>query len=72
MTDALSEKSSVISKSKGHIVDEDYWEVEKVVAQRYCNRRMEYLIRWKGCSSKDDTWEPDENLCDSASEFFIS
>eukprot|EP00804_Cyclotella_cryptica_P029472 CCRYP_011281-RE/>CCRYP_011281-RE protein AED:0.21 eAED:0.21 QI:965/1/1/1/0.88/0.84/19/194/1883 len=67
-TDPLSGDSSVMRSRQGNIVDEDYWEVHKIMAQRFCNRRMEYLVRWKGCSSKDDTWEPAENLCDSAIE----
>jgi len=52
--------------------DEDVWEVEKLVDYRKKNKNRkedEYLIRWKGWSSDDDTWEPrshinDQNLID--------
>lgn len=26
------------------------------------NGKREFLIRWKGYSAKDDTWEPEEHL----------
>ncbi len=71
-TDPLSDESSVISTAEGNIVEEDYWEVERIVDQRFCNGRTQYLVRWKGCSSNDDTWEPVEHLCDSACELFSS
>lgn len=43
-----------------------YHEVDKIVGHRvertgrHLNR--DFLIRWKGCDSEDDTWEPEENL----------
>ena len=46
-----------------------FWEVESVVGCRTYRGRVEYRIRWKGCSEDDDTWEQSANLCDSASEF---
>lgn len=46
-----------------------FWEVEKVIGRRIRRGRAEYLIRWKGCSENDNTWEPAANLCDTASEY---
>ncbi|KAL7539249.1 hypothetical protein ACHAXR_009124 [Thalassiosira sp. AJA248-18] len=45
-----------------------FWEVEAVVGRRIRRGRAEYLIRWKGCSEDDNTWEPAANLCDTAME----
>ena len=43
-----------------------FWEVAAVIGKRIRRNRVEYLIRWKGCSEDDNTWEPAGNLCDSA------
>jgi len=45
-----------------------FWEVESVIGRRIKRGRVEYLIRWKGCSEDDNTWEPTANLCDTAME----
>jgi len=45
-----------------------FWEVAAVLGRRIRRNRVEYLIRWKGCSEEDNTWEPAANLCDSAME----
>lgn len=51
------------------VAPEDFfWEVEDVIGRRIHRGRVEYLIRWKGCSEDDNTWEPAANLCDTASE----
>jgi hypothetical protein len=33
------------------------FEVEKIVDERFQNRRRQYLIKWKGYSHAEDTWE---------------
>jgi hypothetical protein len=42
------------------------YEVQEIVDSRWTRRgrgrRLEYLVNWKGYGSKDDTWEPEENL----------
>lgn len=39
------------------------YEVEKIIDVHFKrNGKRDYLVRWKGFSSKDDTWEPEEHL----------
>lgn len=43
--------------------DETEYEVEKIIEVHFKRNGMrDYLVRWKGFSSKDDTWEPEEHL----------
>src|SRR5712672_425362 len=46
------------------IEDEEEYEVETVVNHRHHGRRrqLQYLIKWKGYPSADNTWEPAENV----------
>ncbi|XP_051167747.1 uncharacterized protein LOC127285663 [Leptopilina boulardi] len=49
------------------------FEVEKIIEVHFKkNKSREFLIRWKGFSSSDDTWEPEENLnCPELIEKFM-
>ncbi|KAF7995468.1 hypothetical protein HCN44_006575 [Aphidius gifuensis] len=49
------------------------YEVEKILDVYFKkNKEKEFLIRWKGFSSKDDTWEPEKNLnCSKLIEAFM-
>lgn len=46
--------------------EESFWEVEKVVGRRMIKKKVQYLVRWKGFSEAENTWEPAEHLCDTA------
>lgn len=39
------------------------FEVERIIEVHFKkNGKREFLIRWKGFTATDDTWEPEENL----------
>lgn len=45
-----------------------FWEVDAVLDRRVKGREVQYLIKWKGLGRAKATWEPSDNLCDSALE----
>ncbi|GLH07058.1 Heterochromatin protein 1 [Gryllus bimaculatus] len=74
------EPSSPQPKKKQRVVEpvaeeggEKVYEVEKVVEVHFKkNGEREFLIRWKGFTTEDDTWEPEANLnCPELIEKFM-
>ena len=48
------------------IVDShEEFEVEQILDSRIRHRQLQYLVRWKGYSPADDTWEPATHLLNS-------
>ena len=56
--------------NRGETEEEDEedieYEVEAILDVRRKNGTNEYLIKWKGYSSAENTWEPEENITDKS------
>ena len=44
------------------IIEEEEYKVEKILNKRKFREKDRYLVWWKGYMTKEDTWEPRENL----------
>ena len=45
---------------------EEEWEVDKILDSRQTKQGRKYLVRWKGFSEADDSWEPAEHLLNAS------
>lgn len=49
--------------------DTEFWPIEKLIKGRWRKDRLEYLVKWKGCTSKDNSWIAYDDLNDEAREY---
>lgn len=47
---------------------EQEFEVERLLDRRLVRGQEQFLVRWRGYSQFDDTWEPVENLANAQDE----
>ena len=57
-----STKKQKEKEKKFDISEKDVYEAEKIVGSRKRKGRREYLVKWKGYSSRENTYEPAANL----------
>merc|ERR1712018_1086747 len=61
--DSCSDINKVIDQIKiEKQVEEKIYTVENVLRKRITGKKSYYLIKWKGYSSKQNSWEPSENV----------
>jgi Reverse transcriptase (RNA-dependent DNA polymerase)/RNase H-like domain found in reverse transcriptase/Integrase zinc binding domain/Chromo (CHRromatin Organisation MOdifier) domain/Integrase core domain len=44
------------------IDNEEEWEVERVLDVKESQSSRMFLVRWKGCTAEEDSWQPEEDL----------
>ena len=63
-SDIMSEKEAetIQDVDDGGEEDGNEYEVESILNHRKRGKKLEYLIKWAGYDSSQNTWEPEENL----------
>ena len=56
------EKIKENEKNKNSEAQLPSFEVEKILSERILRNNKMYLVKWKGFSEDENTWEPIENL----------
>jgi len=49
-------------ENMGEEVRKDEFEVDKIMEEKQEEGKKYYLIKWKGCSNKFNSWEPERSL----------
>ena len=65
----LNKNNQKKNNSRNHVIEKEY-EVEKIIDKRIINDKIEYLIKWKGYSDFENTWEPIENMSNAKEIIF--
>lgn len=70
LTDESKEKNEAATDDEK---DNKEYEVDRIIEVYFKkDKSREFLIRWKGFSAKEDTWEPEKNLnCPDLIEKFM-
>ncbi|KAI0979327.1 hypothetical protein GJ496_002551 [Pomphorhynchus laevis] len=60
--DSKTSPSVESSSDDEHNLSEEEYIVERIAGKRARKGKIEYLLKWKGYSDSENTWEPEENL----------
>lgn len=50
------------NKRDDSVNDDGFYEVEKLLKHKYTKGGIQYLVRWKNYSAKDDTWQTESDF----------
>ena len=63
-----SQKDNIAPPEPELIDDIEEYEVEAILAERIRRGVTEYLVKWKGYTTENNTWEPEDNITNAKDE----